>query len=805
MTSSEVVVARLLPSESAAWMSYHGEQQAAKLETVPFLALMIKGSFSLAGNLFVIDTEECKPPAGYRRFALNGIDKMLSLTAGCPAERTTYVHNYPIPFLSRASVVGAPGLEPRSHHTFCARVVEDAVHYPTRTLPAKLERMMPPNGLSFTFTSPNGFLPDGGCRIYEELAAYESIAADFCWRGVDATIRWVRRVRKHQVTSLMPAVNFEGGSRGLAAAIELADMTVPVNGVEVAASDDNDDNDDDDEDYMVRFGWMLHQAPPVPEEALAAATAPVPAGKIKVILFDPRDTLFDFSGAARAAISRLGTDLSAVLETACLTSRESPGASPAATLRTALARVAGEDTSPTAIWEAAEKMLSPPVHADARDAVEHLQRSGYQVCQLPDVFCSTESLPVPTAGVSAPLTLCDHADNLAEAFDWAKTAFAMPALQESEMLIVTGSLYRVVEAANARQPGFPTALVLNAGAVEGDFRLPGLEATVAVQTLQDLHAFLGSSRDERAAESTEPGGLRLFRVGGHYQCVEPIGFGAFASVWRAIHVLTGQQVAVKVENAQARRLMTVPYEAQVYRCLAPHGGIPRLHWAGSAGDARVLVLDLLGPTLEELRRFCRGTLSIQTVCVVAQEMLTTIAHAHWRGIVLRDVTPANFAVGMDEGIYMIDFGLAKLFVDPRRMTHIPPRQGLAHIGTPVFASHRAHRGEEQSRRDDIEALGNCLVYLHKGRLPWEAGEGDLEVKLRALADSAPLFSKWFEHCHSLGFEDQPNYRQLWELLDEPWDPDGDYDWMMRAGSGRGTLLPHEYRLEAAEGAAGAWL
>lgn len=209
------------------------------------------------------------------------------------------------------------------------------------------------------------------------------------------------------------------------------------------------------------------------------------------------------------------------------------------------------------------------------------------------------------------------------------------------------------------------------------------------------------------------------RVGGKYRVGRKIGSGSFGEIYLGTNIQTNEEVAIKLESVRSKHPQLL-YESRIYRILQGGTGIPVIHWYGVEGDYNVLVMDLLGPSLEDLLQFCSRSFSIKTVLMLADQMISRIEYMHSKNFLHRDVKPDNFLIGLGRKanqVYAIDFGLAKKYRDPKTNQHIPYREGKNLTGTARYASINTHLGIEQSRRDDLEGLGYVFIYFLKGSLP----------------------------------------------------------------------------------------
>ena len=102
------------------------------------------------------------------------------------------------------------------------------------------------------------------------------------------------------------------------------------------------------------------------------------------------------------------------------------------------------------------------------------------------------------------------------------------------------------------------------------------------------------------------------RVGNKYRIRHKIGSGSFGDIYLGTDIHSGEDVAIKLESTKSRHPLLL-YESKLYKLLAGGIGIPSVHWYGVEGDYNVMVVDLLGPSLEDLFAFCGRKFTLKTV------------------------------------------------------------------------------------------------------------------------------------------------------------------------------------------------
>ena len=114
-------------------------------------------------------------------------------------------------------------------------------------------------------------------------------------------------------------------------------------------------------------------------------------------------------------------------------------------------------------------------------------------------------------------------------------------------------------------------------------------------------------------------------------CLPHVCSGSFGDIYLGTHITTQEEVAIKLESCKSRHPQ-LAYEYRLYRILQNKtgtvAGIPNVRWFGKEGDYNVLVMDLLGPSLEDLFNYCNRRFTLKTVLMLAEQLISRIEYIH---------------------------------------------------------------------------------------------------------------------------------------------------------------------------------
>lgn len=264
-----------------------------------------------------------------------------------------------------------------------------------------------------------------------------------------------------------------------------------------------------------------------------------------------------------------------------------------------------------------------------------------------------------------------------------------------------------------------------------------------------------------------------------------IGAGSFSDIFVAVDK-EGKRAAVKFDRKDTGHRSHLQDEYHMLATLRNTPGVPKLIWYGKVDDENCILMELLGPDLSTLWKWCNKNWKRSTIIHIAIQCIGILRELHKKGIIHRDIKPQNLVVGSwpsnPQTIYLIDYGLSMQWCDVNKKPHSRrhPKDDLSGriTGTAKYCSMNAHH-RDYTRRDDIISLGYVLLFfLRKGKLPWGSLQGSntrirnnkiFEMKkaitIKELCRNLPNeFQAYMEYAYSLTRDEEPGYDSLIKLF-----------------------------------------
>lgn len=223
------------------------------------------------------------------------------------------------------------------------------------------------------------------------------------------------------------------------------------------------------------------------------------------------------------------------------------------------------------------------------------------------------------------------------------------------------------------------------------------------------------------------------RVLGAYQLEERIGKGGMGEVYRARHLRLGREAAVKILPGnlvgEGDFLKRFEREAASAASLS-HPNILQVYDFGEQDGMPYLVMPYIkGATLKD--RLVHGQVTTEQLSHYLTAVANALDYAHRKGIIHRDVKPANILIDDDDRPYLADFGIAKALEGTDSLT----QAGLG-VGTPEYMAPEQAQGRAEPR-SDLYALGIMVYQMLTGRVPY-SGTSTVEVLMKHLQAPVPL-------------------------------------------------------------------
>jgi len=271
----------------------------------------------------------------------------------------------------------------------------------------------------------------------------------------------------------------------------------------------------------------------------------------------------------------------------------------------------------------------------------------------------------------------------------------------------------------------------------------------------------------------------------HYEVLARIGAGGMGEVYRALDLRLQREVAIKIlpselasSSDERERLKR---EARTLAALN-HPNIVTVYSVEQEAGTHFVIMELLdGETLDRI--VPKGGLSQERFLDLALQLLDAMRAAHRQGVVHRDLKPANIMITSDQRLKVLDFGLAKFFLDGTAEGSSSKQKDLSTryltqpgfiLGTISYLSPEQAQGRPLDGRSDIFSLGIIFYQMITGRHPFP-GENSATIISSILRDTpAPIGDSealWLRRMHRilercLQKDPEQRYQQVSDIIDD---------------------------------------